>query len=88
MAVASAMPSATAEECDSIIISPGRCHLLLDCPVPPLPRTKEAHLPPLLHTAQVLQAPDPIMTDFLCTFSSFCILLSKRETHWLLRHPS
>ena len=80
VAVASAMPSATAEECDSIIISPGRCHLLLDCPVPPLPWTKEVHLPPPLHTAQVLQAPDPIMTDFLCTFSSFCVFFQSSSS--------
>ena len=69
--------SATAEEFASTFISPGRCHLLLGCPVPPLQQTKEDQLSQPLHTAHVLQAPNPIPTDFLWTFSSFSVLLSQ-----------
>lgn len=88
MAVASAIPSATAGEFASTIFSPGRCHLLLKCPVSPPQQNKEAQFPQRLHAPPVYDAPNPIITYFVWTSSSLCIVLSKWEAHWLLWHPS
>jgi len=54
-------------------VASSRIPLLFDCPVPLLQQTKETPFLLPLHTAHVLWAPNPSMTDLLWTFSSFSI---------------
>ena len=93
--VASAVPSAAAEERGSVVTAPGRRHRLLDCPVPPLPRIEEAHLASASPPGSAASGPlTPSTTAFLCplspvpgVFFQSSSSFPKRESRRLLRRP-